>query len=288
MMVARGRTQFDLVSFLLPAFVALAAVAVFPSVYLIWMSLREWMAFRSEATFTGLANFQRLLASEDLRSAAGFTALYLVASTALTLVIGLALALVLSEEFRGRGMLRSLLALPLVIPPVVAGFAWKFMLNREVGVVGGYLLPMLGFERSLLADPVLARLSVIVADVWSKTPFMLLILLAGLQELPAEVREAARIDGASGWQELRHVVLPLLAPVIGTAVLFRLLDGINTFDLIYVLTQGGPGISTQTLSILGWKIGFQYYNLGEAAALGLLMIVAVSLLAGPMVRRLIR
>lgn len=286
-MVARAREIRNLAGFILPAVVMLAAVAIFPSLYLIWMSLQHWIVFQPEVTFNGLENFRHLLASPDFQAAVRVTAVYLAATTTLTLALGLALALVLTEEMRGRGVLRAIFTLPLVVPPVVAGFAWKFTLNREVGVIGAYVLPKLGIEVSLLGHPIWALVSVLVADVWSKTSFMFLVLLAGLQSIPSEVREAAIIDGVSRWQEVRFVVLPLLLPVMLVATVFRLLDGINTFDLIYVLTRGGPGTATQTLSILGWKIGFQYFDLGQAAALAIVMLVVVIGMAFPLMRRLV-
>jgi multiple sugar transport system permease protein len=157
----------------------------------------------------------------------------------------------------------------------VAGFAWKFLLSREVGLIGGWFLPSLGLERSMLADPNLAMVSILIADLWSKTPLMFLIFLAGLQAIPEDLYEMATMDGARLNSLLRFIVLPLLRPTIGLALVLRLIDSINVFDLIYVMTSGGPGTATQTLPLLGWKIGFSYFNFGQASALAVIMLILV-------------
>ena len=178
--------------------------------------------------------------------------------------------------------------MPLVIPPVVAGFTWRFLLNGEMGFIGAFLLPSIGFEANLLADPKGALFSIVVADVWSRMPFMFLIFLAALQSVPRDLYEAARVDGANPIHEFFYITLPLLRGAIVIAVLFRLVDAINTFELIYVMTKGGPGRATQVLSIFGWRTAFQELDFGQAAALGVLMLF-VSLTGVMLIyRRLLR
>ncbi len=191
----------------------------------------------------------------------------------MSFAFGLGLAISLSKAIFARGVVRALIILPLLVPPVVAGFAWKFLLNREIGLVGGYLFPALGITVSLLAHPTLALVSIVIADIWSKTSFMFLILLAALQSIPVELYEAARIDGAGARQEFLYITLPLLVPAIIIGLIFRAIDAINTFDLIFVMTQGGPGTATQTLSIFGWKTAFTYFDLGRGAAIAVVMMV---------------
>jgi multiple sugar transport system permease protein len=172
--------------------------------------------------------------------------------------------------------------MPLVIPPVVAAFTWRFLLNSEMGVIGAFLLPSVGFTRSLLADPFGALLSIVIADVWSRTPLMFLIFLAALQSIPNEHYEAARIDGAGTLQQFFFVTLPMMSGAIVIALVFRVIDAINTFELIYIMTKGGPGRATQTLSILGWKTAFQGFDLGGSAALGVVML-AITLICAQVV-----
>lgn len=273
--------------FVAPAVLALAVVVFFPSGYLIWMSLMHWVVTDPQIRFTGADNFTAMLGSGDFWSAARVTLLYLVLSTAFMIVIALGLALTLTG-IRTAGFLRALVVMPLVIPPVVVGFTWRFLLNGEMGFIGAFLLPMAGVRISLLADPVGALFSVVIADVWSRTPFMFLIFLAALQSIPKDLYEAARSDGASVWQEFFLITLPLIKGALVLAVLFRIIDAINTFELIYVMTKGGPGRATQTLSILGWKTAFQGFDLGGSAALGVILLVVTMTVAMLMFRRFLR
>jgi multiple sugar transport system permease protein len=178
--------------------------------------------------------------------------------------------------------------MPLIIPPVVAGFIWRFLLNGEMGFIGAFLLPSIGFTKSLLADPWGALVSVVIADVWSRTPFMFLIFLAALQSIPRDYYEAVRLDGATVVDEFRHVTLPMIKGAFVVAILFRIIDAINTFELIYVMTKGGPGRATLTLSLLGWKTAFQGFDFGSSAALGVIMLVVTSVVATVMFRRYLR
>ncbi|MEJ2288187.1 MAG: sugar ABC transporter permease [Deinococcales bacterium] len=274
-------------SFVLPAVLVLAAIVAFPTVYLLFLSVRHWVIIEPARYFDGLGNFVRVLRAPDFWDSARVTFAYIVATSLATLVLGMGLALSLNRSFFLRGVVRALIVLPLLVPPIVSGFAWKFLLNREIGVLGSYLLPAVGVRASLLADPNLALFSVVVADMWSRTSFMFLILIAALQSIPAELYEAARIDGASTYQEFRYVTLPLLVPAIVIGLIFRAIEAINTFDLIYVMTQGGPGTATMTLSIYGWKVAFTSFD-GRGAAIAVMMLVATVLGTTVLVRRIRR
>ena len=212
------------------------------------------------------------------------TAIFILSSVLASLILGLALALAVSENIRGKGMIRSLLVLPAVIPPVVGGLAWKFLLNRDVGLLGGYILPITGFKTALLGNPGWALFSVVLADVWNQTPIMFLIILAGLQSISPEFYDAAMIDGANYWQILRKITIPLLTPVLIVASIIRFIFAFNAFDTIFIMTRGGPGISTQTLNLLGWKISFTYYNLGQGAALAVIMLIITIITATVLVK----
>ncbi len=258
-----------------PALLILIVIVAFPTVYVFFMSTQQWLLSMPNREFIGLGNFTALFKAPDFHSALKATFIYVVASTLLTGTMGFVLAFLMSGNLRGRNVMRTIVVLPLIIPPVVAGFAWKFLLSREVGLIGGWALPSIGFEASMLADPKLAMVSVLIADLWSKTPLMFLIFLAGLQAIPDDLFEMATMDGARLDTLLRFIVIPLLRPTIALAVVLRLIDAINTFDLIYVMTSGGPGTATQTLPLLGWKIGFNYFNFGQASALAVIMLILV-------------
>lgn len=273
--------------FLAPMVLALATVVLFPTVYLLWMSVTHWLVMDRSVYFDGAANFTSLFQSADFWSAAWITLLYLVLSTVVMLTLAMAMALALSAE-KSPAVVRALVIMPLVIPPVVAGFTWRFLMNGEMGIMGALLLPSLGITTNMLADPVGALVSIVVADVWSRTPFMFLIFLAALQSIPRDYYEAIRLDGAGRFQEFRLLTLPMTGAAVAVALIFRVIDALNTFELIYVMTKGGPGRATQTLSLLGWKIAFQGFNLGGAAALGVVMLVVTTICASIVFRRFLR
>ena len=272
--------------FIVPMVVALATVVLFPTVYLFWMSTQHWLVTDPNRYFTGVGNFARLFDGADFWQALRVTGAYLALSTALMLGLGMGLALTFARA--GRGWMRAIVVMPLVIPPVVAGFTWRFLLNGEIGFLGAYLLPMAGLDLNPLAEPRAALFSVVIADVWSRTPFMFLIFLAALQSIPRDYYEAARMDGANPFHEFFFITLPMMKGALFVAILFRLVDAINTFELIYVMTRGGPGRATQILSIFGWRTAFQELDFGRAAALGVVMLVICLIGAMLMFRRFVK
>jgi multiple sugar transport system permease protein len=285
--IARRLTRFP-GAFLAPAVVVLASIVLFPTVYLLYLSTRHWVVTRPIQYFSGLDNYRLVLGSRPFWESAATTAVFLTASCLVTLLLGLALAVALNRRFPGRGVVRALVVLPLLIPPVVAGYTWRFLLNREIGMLGSWILPSLGLDAAMLAHPDLAMVSIVIADAWSRTSFMFLILLAALQGIDASLYEAARIDGASSWQEFVFITLPLLVPAMIVAVIFRAIEAVNVFDLIYVMTQGGPGTATQTLSIYGWRVAFTSFDIGRGAAIAVVMVVFAIIATSLLSRRVLR
>ncbi len=271
---------------LIPSLAITAPIVAFPTVFLFYVSLHQYILFIQEIKFIWLENFYSIITSQEFLQSFGITAIFVGASTFFTLFFGLALALILNEDLKGKGVFRTLFTLPAIIPPVVAGFAWKFLLNSEVGFIGGYILPHLGYGGSVLGNPKFALLAVIMADVWSRMPLMFLILLAGLQAIPPDIYEAAEIDGANYWKALKYITLPSMRSAIIIALIIRFIDAFNLLETIFVMTSGGPGIATQTFPLFGWKIGFQYYNLGEAAALAIIMLIMTILVSQALIRRM--
>ena len=273
--------------FVAPMVVGLAMVVLFPTIYLFKLSLTHWVITDPDKYFAGLDNFAYLFGGSDFWQATRVTIAYLVISTVLMLILAMGMALALART-RMAGLMRSIVVMPLIIPPVVAGFTWKFLLNGEIGFFGAFLFPFMGFEGNMLADPLNALLSVVIADVWSRTPFMFLIFLAALQSIPDELYEAALLDGANAIKKFFFLTLPMIRDAVFVALLFRVFDALNTFELIYVMTTGGPGRATQTLSILGWRTAFQSLDLGQSAAIGVVMLFTTMICAMMLFKRHIR
>jgi ABC-type sugar transport system permease subunit len=253
-----------------PALLTIAAVALFPLAWTAWESLHLHdlrMPWRGKP-FLGLANYTEALGDGRFWGALWHTVFFAAVSVALELVLGLALALALHRTFRGRGLARTTALLPWALPTVVAALVWRFLFEGT----------------GALTDPRAAWLPVILADVWKTTPFVALLLLAGLQGIEAELYEAARVDGASAWQELWHVTLPLLRPALAVAVVFRSLDAFRVFDLIYVLTGGGPGTATEPLALYTFASLLQDLRFGYGSALSMILFVLSFALAWVYVR----
>lgn len=259
----------------LPAVTVIGVVAVFPLGWTVWESLHLHdlrMPWRGQP-FVGLANYAEALGEPRFWMALAHTTFFTAVTVALEIVLGLALALLLHRPFRGRGLLRTTALLPWAIPTVVAGLVWRFFFEGSSGGANGVLaaLGMIDHPIVWLSDPWLAWLPIILSDVWKTTPFVALLLLAGLQNIDAELYESARVDGASGWHQLRHVTLPLLRPAILVALIFRTLDAFRVFDLVYVLTGGGPGTATEPLALYTFNSLLQNLRFGYGAALSVIV-----------------
>ena len=260
---------------LAPTVAVLFALSVYPLIYSIRISFQG-----PAGNWTG-ENFVRMASDRFFISALAHTFVYAAVALTLEFLIGLALALLLNTHIRGRGVFRALLLLPMMLPPVVVGVVWRLMLNSNFGAVNG-TLKSIGVNTDALtwtASPVLAMASVIVADVWQWTPFMFLILLAGLQAIPQEPYEAALIDGSSAWQTFIHVTLPLLKPAILIALLLRTMDLLRVFDQIFILTEGGPGFATETASLYIYRTAFRFSNFGYAAAMSFVLLAVTNIIS---------
>jgi len=260
---------------LAPTIAVLFALTIYPLIYSIKISLQ------SESGNWTLQNFTRLISDHFFLSALAHTVVYAAIALTFEFLIGLGLALLLSAQMRGRSVFRSLLLVPMMLPAVVVGVVWRLILNSNFGALNG-TIKGIGINTDALTwtgSPKLAMASVIVADVWQWTPFMFLILLAGLQAIPQEPYEAALIDGASGWQTFRHVTLPLLKPAILIALLLRTMDLLRVFDQIFILTEGGPGFATETVSLYIYRTAFRFSNFGYAAAMSFVLLLITNVIS---------
>jgi len=251
------------------------AMTVLPLGYSLLTSLQNYPLGRAPL-FVGLQNYRNLLQDNSFYSSLGVTLTFTVAATAIEFILGLTLALLLKEEFPFQGVIRSSLIIPMVIAPVVVGIIWRLLYNADVGLFSYTVQALTGKNISVLSSTTLALPAVILVDIWEWTPFMFLILLAGIQSLPLEPFEAARVDGASAWNIFVHLTLPMLRPVISVAILIRALDAFTVFDQVFVLTQGGPGTATEVATLMIYKTAFRFsqYGYGAAMAVALLILVA--------------
>ncbi|BBW96442.1 ABC transporter permease subunit [Geobacillus icigianus] len=234
-----------------------------------------------EPNFVGLKHYKDSFSDMRLWKALWNTTFFTVVSVAIELVFGLGIALLINKAFFGRGLVRATILIPWAIPTAVSALMWKFLYDGQNGIVANYFETIGLVDRmgDLLTTEAGAMFSVIFADVWKTTPYMALLLLAGLQTIPDSLYEAAAIDGATKWQQFTKITLPLLKSSILVALLFRTLDAFRVFDLIYVLTGGGPANSTETISILAYKVMFSQTNFGAGSALAVIVFLCVAIIS---------
>jgi multiple sugar transport system permease protein len=274
--------------YLAPAAFLLGVVTFYPLAHVVWLSLeRRSLLDPAPPRFVGLDNYLRLAGDERFWNALGNTLYFVAVSVTLELALGLAFALAVQRPFRGRAALYGLILLPWAVPTAVSARMWEWMYNSEIGVLNF----LLGAQVNWLGSPAWALNAAILMDVWKSTPFVALLLVAGLQGIAPDLYRAAAVDGASRWTVLRRITLPLLAPVILVALIFRTIDAFRVFDSIYVLTGGGPANSTETLSIYAYKALFQSLEFGYGSTLAVSVFACVALAAGMyafLLRRILR
>ena len=265
----------------LPAVGTILLIALFPLVWTVWESLHlhdlrmPWLG----RPFIGLDNYIEALGDERFREALVHTLAFTVASVTLELTLGCVLALAMNRTFRGRGLVRAAILVPWAIPTVVAALIWRFMFDGDSGIVNA-ALASLGVDPPVwFVDRLAAWVPVVLGDVWKETPFVALLLLAGLQGIDASLYEAARIDGASAWRQFRHITLPLLKPALLVALIFRTRDAFRVFDLVYVMTGGGPGTATEPIALYTFTSLLQNLRFGYGSALSVLVFLVAFLLA---------
>ena len=265
-----------------PAVILLLAVTAYPLVYNLWNSFHsENLSIATgQGGFVGADNYTKMFKSSEWLHALLRTLAFAGVSVALETVIALGLALMLHRRFRGRGLLRVAILIPWAVPTVVSATLWKTMFDPRAGFVD-YVF---GLHTTWLAGVWTSWAAILVADAWKNVPFIAIILLAGLQVIPTEIYEAARIDGASWSQSFRRLTLPLLKPALAVALIFRLLSALLVFDVIYIMTGGGPGLSTETLSFLNWQTFLVDTDFGYGGAISVMLVVMCLVLAGIIMR----
>lgn len=272
-----------------PGILFLIALSLYPLGYSAVVAFRHWNLLEfGGRPWIGFRNFSLILHSPDFWHSLGVTARFVAGAVTIELVLGLALALLFFRRFPGDRILRALLILPMVIAPVIVGLLWRFMLNAEYGVLN-YLLGLIGIgARDYFSDPGWALPSLVLVDVWQWTPFVFLILLAGLQGIPNDILEAARVDGARGVRLLFDQIIPLLRYPIGVALLLRVIDSFRVYDIVVMTTRGGPINVTDTMSWHIYNVGFRSFDISYAAAYSWLMLIVVVIVATLLMRVVFR
>jgi len=261
--------------YLLPGLLFLLVVFLLPLAYAVGITFFRWSLLRPDLgiRFQGLKNYLTVLSDPFTYETLGRTLIFVAGAVLLEMVLGTAISLLLNRGFRGNALVQSVLLVPFMMAPIVVGFTWRFLLNNNFGPLP-VLFMRLGLtglmDPPLLANQHLVLLVLIIVDIWQFTPFVVLVLLAGLKALPAEPYEAAVVDGAGAWQRFRLITLPLLRPAVLVAVVIRTLTALRIFDTVMIMTGGGPGSSSEVLSFYGYRLAFQSYEMGLAGTVGVL------------------
>lgn len=272
--------------FLAPLLVLLALVVVYPLVYSVWLSFTDRTITNPQTSFVGLEQYGTLLENGGYGVAMRNTLVFVLLAVGLELALGLSLALALQRQRWARDATRAWLLTPMFVTPIAVGLMFRFLLNQQLGPIPA-ALDAIGISIDFFGTR-LALPTIVAIDVWQWTPFMVLLLLAGLESLPRQPFEAARVDGASRWLTFTRITLPLLRPVIAIAILLRALDAFKVFEYVFATTRGGPGDATETLQYVIYRTGFQFFRLGEAAAMGFVLVAVVLLLVTILYRTLLR
>jgi multiple sugar transport system permease protein len=256
------------------------SVIVFPWAFTVWMSLQEWTVGGARR-FTGLSNYMRLVSDERFLTSVGHTLVYTFLAVVLPLIFGTFAALIFNSRLPFRGVLRGVFVMPMMATPVAVALVWTMMFHPQLGVLN-YLLSLIGIgPQAWVFNPSTVIPSLVLVETWQWTPLVMLIVLGGLAAIPIEPYESAAIDGANVLQRFRYITLPMIAPFLMVAVIIRTIDALKSFDIIYAITQGGPGTASETINLYLYSVAFAYYDVGYGSAIAVVffaIVIALSLL----------
>ncbi|MBB2972850.1 sugar ABC transporter permease [Mesorhizobium sp. RMAD-H1] len=266
---------------MMPLLIVMIAVIGWPLVDTVRLSFTDARLVGTQGQFVGIENYAKLISSSNFQRALTTTALFAILSVTAEMVLGVLAALLLNQEFKGRTLLRALMILPWALPTVVNATLWRLIYNPEYGALNALLtqVGLLDAYRSWLGEPGTAMAALIIADCWKNFPLVALIALAALQAVPRDIMAASMVDGAGAWARFRFVLLPYLAGPLMVALVLRTIEAFKVFDIIWVMTRGGPANSTRTLSILVYQEAFSFQRAGSGASLALIVTLLVTLLA---------
>lgn len=276
--------------FLAPAVIFLFVTSVYPLLYSFWLSLHSWNQTipNSRPVWIGAENYRQLLTNPAFLNSLRVTLIFVFAAVAIEFVLGMGLALLATSKVRAMGVVRTVMLFPLMIAPVIAGVLWRTLYHPTYGVVNA-AIGLVGIPpQEWLGSPSQALPAVITVEIWQNLPVVAFVLAAGIQTLPVDLYKAAHVDGASQWQIFVRITLPLLKPVILVLLLLRIMDAFKVFDIVFTMTYGGPGQTTELLSMLIYKTGLRFFQIGQASAMSWVFLVGIFLLSLVFIRRLQR
>ena len=266
--------------FVAPTMIVILLVTIFPTIYSLGLSFTKWEVTLQEKPFIGLGNYIALFQDDRFLHAILITMIVVVVGVGVELIIGFSLAQMFVAEMKGKRIIVAALLLPVMVMPVVVGYTWRLLWDAQYGPINQIIGWIIGrpFTYTWLAQPNTAIFAILVTEIWQWTPFMFLVFLSGLAVLDPEIFEAADIDGAGGWDKLWHLTLPLMRPIIIVALLIRSLDALKFFDIIFTMSGGGPGNSTETISFYIYQVGYQFFRLGYGAAASFVLLIFLAVL----------
>jgi len=260
--------------FVIPALVVISAVIVFPWVFTLWMSAHRW-TLGQEQSFIGFENYIRLASDARFWESLWHTLIYTVLSVVAPLFLGTLAALVFDAQFPLRGFLRGVFVMPMMATPVAIALVWTMMFHPQLGVLN-YLLSFVGIgPLEWIYNQSTVIPSLVLVETWQWTPLVMLIVLGGLAAVPREPYESAEIDGANAWQKFRYLTMPMIAPFLMIAVIIRSIDAVKSFDIIYAMTQGGPGTASETINIYLYNTAFAYYDIGYGSPMAVVFFIII-------------
>jgi multiple sugar transport system permease protein len=263
-----------------PAFLLRLTTAAYPILQTIYLSFTNLNLLKNTSAFVGFQNYVAVANDYGVQGALYFTTMLVVGSTILDLAVGMAIALLLNATFRGTRFARTINLIPWAIPTIVAGYAFRWLLDDQFGLIPFWVNQISGAHLVAFISPVSAQAAVILVYVWKDAPFMAFVFLAGLQGVPQDVYEAAKVDGANPWHRFWSITLPLVMPLAITMGLFRLVWSLGSFDLVYGLTQGGPGVATSVLALQVFREGIMFFKFGFASAISVILLIVVAIVGG--------
>jgi multiple sugar transport system permease protein len=277
-MIELGKKTITPYFVILPGILFLIFMAIYPLAFSLWISFSNWNLLDPEHYFVGINNYKNTILNKNFWNAVWVTGIFTIAAVGMEIILGFIIALLINNITRGRRFFQTIFLLPVVVAPAISGLMWRFMLNYEYGVLN-YFMTVVNLQRhAWLAEKSLALPALIMTDIWQWTPFMTIILLAGLQSLPDEPMEAAQIDGCSSWQRFWQITLPMMKRVTTIALVLRTIDAFRIYDIIFMMTRGGPVHATASLSWIIYERAFKTFELHKSATMSWLMLIIVTVI----------